>query len=126
MNLRIVFLSRACRPLACSRGWSAIIAMFVCVAAHPAHADDAVWRGQSPIDANSDIRSGGVLAESHAYHRGLAPGASIAPSTPWYGYGFPVRTHRWGWFGAAHYYPTVTWHQGYYGDCVRWAHRRGY
>ena len=44
----------------------------------------------------------------------------------WYGYGFPVSTFRWGWFGAAHYYPTVFWHEGYYGDCCRYSYRRGY
>ena len=44
----------------------------------------------------------------------------------WYGYGFPVETYRWGWFGVEHYYPTVLWHKGYNGDTVRWAYRQGF
>lgn len=77
------------------------------------------------------IRSGGVIEESYIYHRQQpmrAPGAtkSIEPASGWYGYGFPVSTFRWGWFGAAHYYPFVWWHDGYYGDCCRYAYRRGY
>jgi hypothetical protein len=74
-----------------------------------------------------DVRSGGVLAESYAYHHhgSQVPAAASQPG-PWYGYGFPVRTHRWGWFGAGRYYPTVIWHKDYNGDTVRWAYRRGY
>jgi hypothetical protein len=98
----------------------------------------------------AEVRSGGVLEESYAYHRqsmtwpnGEAPsplphstqlmvgtpggrGGRVVPAGGWYGYGFPVRTFRWGWFGARHYYPTVWWHEGYYGDCCRHAYRRGY
>ena len=78
-----------------------------------------------------EIRSGGVLEESYVYLRQqpmqLAGAArSVEPAGGWYGYGFPVSTFRWGWFGAAHYYPTVFWHDGYYGDCCRHAYRRGY
>src|SRR5262245_16117307 len=59
-----------------------------------------------------EIRSGGVIEESYVYHRqqsARVTGAarSIEPASGWYGYGFPVSTFRWGWFGAAHYYPTV-------------------
>jgi hypothetical protein len=78
-----------------------------------------------------EFRSGGVLEESYVYHR--QPPARMAgaarsaePAGGWYGYGFPVSTFRWGWFGAAHYYPTVFWHHGYYGDCCRYGYRRGY
>jgi hypothetical protein len=78
-----------------------------------------------------DIRWGGVLDESHQYHRqaallGTADPHCVAPSTGWYGYGFPVRSFRWGWFGADRYYPRVVWHKGYYGDGRRWAYRCGY
>ena len=78
-----------------------------------------------------DIRSGGVIEEPYAYHRQqparLAGSAkSVEPAGGWYGYGFPASTFRWGWFGAAHYYPTVFWHEGYYGDCCRYGYRRGY
>jgi hypothetical protein len=77
------------------------------------------------------IRSGGVIEESYVYHRqpptrALGAMKSIEPASGWYGYGFPVSTFRWGWFGAAHYYPFVWWHDGYYGDCCRYAYRRGY
>jgi hypothetical protein len=79
----------------------------------------------------SAIRSGGVIEESYVYHRqqparALGATKSVEPAGGWYGYGFPVSTFRWGWFGAAHYYPFVWWHDGYYGDCCRYAYRRGY
>ena len=92
--------------------------------APPANAD--------PIDA----RAGGVLQESFQYHRqgygathmvgSYSPHATNSPARGWYGYGFPVQTYRWGWFGAGRYYPRVVWHRGYYDDCCRWAHRHGY
>jgi hypothetical protein len=82
-----------------------------------------------------DMRGGGALQEFQ-YHRtgygGLhplgshAPHPTIAPPGGWYGYGFPVQTYRWGWFGASRYYPRVVWHRGYYDDCCRWAYRHGY
>jgi hypothetical protein len=83
-----------------------------------------------------DARSGGVMQESFQYHRQgygdtrwngpHAPHSNVAPAGGWYGYGFPVQTHRWGWFGAGRYYPRVVWHRGYYDDCCRWAYRPGY
>jgi hypothetical protein len=84
-----------------------------------------------PLPRGQEVRSGGVLEESYVYHRqppmqmASAP-RSVEPAGGWYGYGFPVSTFRWGWFGAAHYYPTVFWHDGYYGDCCRYGYRRGY
>jgi hypothetical protein len=95
----------------------------------PAKGQDANWVGGAPVDAHVDVREGGVLPYGFAYHRQVPPAAAnptISPQQGWYGYGFPVRTQRWGWFGASHYYPTVLWHRDYYGDCVRWAYRRGY
>jgi hypothetical protein len=86
--------------------------------------------------APTDIRSGGVLQESFQYHRQgygdtrwtgpHAPHSNFARAGGWYGYGFPVQTYRWGWFGAGRYYPRVVWHRGYYDDCCRWAYRQGY
>jgi hypothetical protein len=83
------------------------------------------------LPLRQEVRSGGVIEESYLYHRqppmrisGAA--RSVEPAGGWYGYGFPVSTFRWGWFGAAHYYPTVFWHDGYYGDCCRYGYRRGY
>jgi hypothetical protein len=75
-----------------------------------------------------DVRSGGVLKESYYYHRQQPVRGGLAgqPAGGWYGYGFPVSTFRWGWFGAEHYYPRVFWHEGYYGDCCRYSYRRGY
>jgi hypothetical protein len=97
----------------------------------------ATCRAQETADAPPQpplrpaIRSGGVIAESYVYHRqqptrALGTTKSIEPAGGWYGYGFPVSTFRWGWFGAAHYYPFVWWHDGYYGDCCRYAYRHGY
>ena len=81
-----------------------------------------------PAPRGAVIRSGGVVEESFVYHRQQPATAtrSIEPAGGWYGYGFPVSTFRWGWFGAAHYYPTVFWHDGYYGECCRYGYRRGY
>jgi len=83
------------------------------------------------LPMRTEIRSAGVLEESRAYHRQPAMPAgsqvrTITPSNGCYRYGFPVQTFRWGWFGAAHYYPRVMWHDGYYGDCCRYAYRCGY
>jgi hypothetical protein len=88
--------------------------------------------GAVPIDA----RAGGVLQESFQYHRQgygatnlvspYGPHSTNSPAGGWYGYGFPVQTYRWGWFGAGRYYPRVVWHRGYYDDCCRWAYRQGY
>jgi hypothetical protein len=84
--------------------------------------------GPSPAQSGPlvDTRCGGVLEASYQYqHGGPAPGL-ISPATGWYHYGFPVETYRWGWFGAEHYYPTVWWAHGYYGDCCRYGYRCGY
>ncbi len=88
-------------------------------------------RGGGPVYSASsqpDVRSGGVLEESYYYHRQQPPRCALAvqPSGGWYGYGFPVSTFRWGWFGAEHYYPRVFWHEGYYGECCRYSYRHGY
>src|SRR5690242_13665121 len=96
----------------------------VCMAAKDADPPPAYQR-------QPDVRSGGVLEESYRYHRAqptcpVGASRTIEPAGGWYGYGFPVQTFRWGWFGAAHYYPYVWWHDGYYGDCCRYAYRRGY
>ena len=67
---------------------------------HAADGGDA----PSQMPLHSEIRSGGVLAESYVYHR-QSPGQmtcvarSVEPAGGWYGYGFPVSTFRWGWFG---------------------------
>lgn len=102
------------------------------------HADaDSIDPLDAPVEnPATDVRAGGVLSESFRYHRpgfdephslgSIAPHATIAPADGWYGYGFPVKTYRWGWFGAGRYYPRVVWHRGYYGDCCRWAYRHGY
>ncbi len=94
--------------------------------------------GQAPVSAEPtlhepqvDVRNGGVLEESYAYHHQATPQQSqrpgpYPPKGGWYGYGFPVSTYRWGWFGAERYYPRVGWRSDYHGDCVRWAYRYGY
>lgn len=78
-----------------------------------------------------DIRNGGVLDASYGYHRQAQANQSVRPGPyppagGWYGYGFPVTTYRWGWFGAERYYPRVGWRNDYNGDCIRWAYRYGY
>jgi hypothetical protein len=98
----------------------------------------AVALAQSPVateptlyDPQVDVRNGGVIEESFSYHQlgharnSTRPGP-YPPPGGWYGYGFPVTTYRWGWFGAERYYPRVTWHKGTNGDCMRWAYRYGY
>jgi hypothetical protein len=89
-------------------------------------ADVRLNAGLTPVAPLVDTRAGGVLAESYDYQRGGQATGLISPAAGSYHYGFPVSTYRWGWFGAEHYYPTVLWHQGYYGDCCRWGYRIGY
>jgi hypothetical protein len=72
----------------------------------------------------TDIRRGGVIDQSYRYHQRIEPTSARAGG--WYGWGFPVETYSWGWFGVEHYYPTVLWHYGYNGESVRWAYRQGY
>jgi hypothetical protein len=77
------------------------------------------------------IRSGGILNESFDYHhpqpmRSAIELGGIPHATGWYNYGFPMRSYRWGYFGAERHYPRVMWHQGYYGDKVRTAYRYAY
>lgn len=51
----------------------------------------------------------------------------IPQATGWHSYGFPMRTFRYGWFGAERScYPPVMWHQGYYGDEIRTAYWQSY
>ncbi len=87
--------------------------------------------GPTLYDPQVDVRNGGVLDESYGYHRQAQANQSVRPGPyppkgGWYGYGFPVSTYRWGWFGAEHYYPRVGWRNDYNGDDVRFAYRYGY
>lgn len=87
--------------------------------------------GPTLYEPQVDIRNGGVLDASYGYHRQAQANQSARPGPyppqgGWYGYGFPVSTYRWGWFGAEHYYPRVGWRNDYNHDCVRWAYRYGY
>ena len=87
----------------------AITALSVCAcAAELKGIHDISQRPNAPVVSGS---SGGVLAESYHYHRqGEAHGRqahpTIAPEAGWYGYGFPVQTYRWGWFGAERVLPA--------------------
>lgn len=87
--------------------------------------------GPTLYEPQVDVRNGGVLDDSYSYHRqaqamqSARPGP-YPPKEGWYGYGFPVTTYRWGWFGAERYYPRVGCHSGYNGDRMRWAYRYGY
>jgi hypothetical protein len=105
--------------------WAAALAGVIAMG-ESARANDAA-NGPVPNSPPAGDRRGGVLEESYVYRRqSPTANAAASPVGPWHGYGFPVRTYRWGWFGAAHYYPTVLWHRGYYGDQCRWAYRQGY
>ena len=75
--------------------------------------------------ADPDMRAGGVMDVSYNYHT-QGPNAVGRPPSPWYGWGFPVQTYRWGWFGAGRYYPWTYCHKGYYGNCCRYGYRCGY
>ena len=79
-----------------------------------------------PPTPQTDVRYDGVLAESYQYHHSGGSVAGCATSGGWYGYGFPVSSYRWGWFGAERYYPRVVWHNDNQGHCVRWSYRQGY
>ncbi len=84
----------------------------------------AIGATASAAGPTSRARPETVLDQSHRYHRRVEPTSARAGG--WYGYGFPVETYRWGWFGVEHYYPTVLWHKGYNGDTLRWAYRQGF
>ncbi len=106
-----------------------VVTALVAAASLAAHAADGLWIGP-PSAPQRDRRTDGVIAQSYGYHRQLAatPQVGLSPAQPgaWYGYGFPVQTYRWGWFGAGHYDPITLWHKGYYGDECRWGYRCGY
>ena len=96
---------------------------------------------QQPMSqsASDDMRSGGLVAHSYEYHRQHLTKADLQPmrsqielggipqANGWYNYGFPMKSYRYGWFGAERpFYPHVMWHQGYYGDKTRTEYRRAY
>lgn len=82
--------------------------------------------GQMADSPHTDMRWGGALEKSFQYHRQGPNGNLISPATGWNHYGFPVASYRWGWFGAARYYPRTMWHEGFYSDKCRWAYRCGF
>jgi hypothetical protein len=108
-----------------------LFAFATALAVHTAHGKELSESKDDLEVAHAEPAPPGVLDDSYRYHRlgelpGKTPHPTIAPTGGWYGYGFPVQSHRWGWFGAEHYYPRVVWHRGYYGDRYRWCYRRGY
>jgi hypothetical protein len=114
------------------------IAIILCVVLATALASQTACGKELPepevaIEAANPEPPRSVLEDSYSYHRlGTLPGNAPHPATSparvggWYRYGFAQKSHRWGWFGAEHYYPRVLWHCGYYGDHCRWCYRRGY
>ena len=100
------------------------------IAACPSVFGAGGWHAYNPAPAprapEPDLRTGGVLDVSYNYHTQGPQSGVAGPPSPWYGWGFPVETYRWGWFGTAHYYPRVFWHEGYYRDCCRHGYRCGY
>jgi hypothetical protein len=116
-----------------SRMLSALALVCICAAFARAYEPEFVMTDAPPGEyvAHEDIRNGGVLAEGTTYHRTQyypvpSPQPCIMPANGAYGWGFPVTTYRWGWFGAEHYWPRVFWFKGYYNDCVRCGYRQGY
>jgi hypothetical protein len=80
--------------------------------------------------AAESFRSGGRVAESYEYHlrqvgvplqpmHSAIEHGGIPQANGWYNYGFPMRSYRYGWFGAERQPPRVYWHRGYYGDKTR-------
>jgi len=108
--------------LALALGWSTMAPAQTC--------DPSILGGpvadETMINPHIDVRSGGVLAESYAYHHQGSLPYTIMPPGGAYRWGFPVSSYRWGWFGAERYYPRVAWRYDYHGDCIRWAYRYGY
>lgn len=105
--------------------WIAILVVLA-VGWRPAHGQEAAAVQLAPYAAQEEPRWGGVLEESYQYHRQAQPATAGRTGATPYRYGFPVSSFRWGWFGAARYYPTVFWHRGYNGDDCRYAYRCGY
>lgn len=107
-----------------SAAWIAVVLM--ALSWRTAHAQEPGAVQMAPFSAQEDLRWGGAIEESYQYHR-QSPTAAQGPTaaTP-YRWGFPVESYRWGWFGAARYYPTVFWHRGYNGVDCRYAYRCGY
>ena len=87
--------------------------------------------------AAESFRSGGKVEESYNYHlqqsrvsmqpmRSAIELGGIPQANGWYNYGFPMRSYRYGWFGAERQPPRVMWHHGYYGDKTRAEYRNYY
>jgi hypothetical protein len=107
------------------------IVLVTCALSAAARADEPYFAGWGANVPKADIRAGGVIDVSYNYHQqptsgNGAVGHELMSPSPWYGWGFPVQTYRWGWFGAQHYYPRVFCHEGYHGDYCRFAYRCGY
>jgi hypothetical protein len=114
------------RDLLCIAAGAFVVCGFLRATAYSQELDTEHVRTSAAVE----LRSGGVLEESFVYHRqpvqaGNTMSGAIAPAGDWYGYGFPVKTFRWGWFGAGRY-PHGGWYHGYYGDCCHRSYRRGY
>jgi len=100
--------------------------LFAAICASATRAEPLLPAEAPPYNPRANVHWGGALERSFAYHRhGGQPTPSSIVTAP-YRYGFPVSSHRWGWFGASRYYPTVIWHRGFNGDHKRWAYRHGY
>jgi hypothetical protein len=123
-----------CNPVCCDlRAIAAVLffAIAAALAASSVQGKELSKATAAPEVAHPEPPPQSVLEDSYRYHHfgelpGTTPHPTIAPTLGWYRYGFPVQSHRWGWFGAEHYYPRVVWHRGYYGDRCRWCYRRGY
>jgi len=86
----------------------------------------------TPPQSNSaeTVRSGGRIEHSYEYHlrkvgvplqpmQSAIERGGIPQANGWYNYGFPMRSYRYGWFGAERQPPRVYTHRGYYGDKMR-------
>ena len=69
--------------------------------------------------APEDVRFGGTIERSYNYHRQHLTSADMQPmrsqielggipqANGWYNYGFPMRSYRYGWFGAERPHPSA-------------------
>lgn len=49
-----------------------------------------------------------------------------APYGPYVNHAHVAPPFQWGWFGAEHFYPRVSWGRDYNGDVLRWSKQRRY
>lgn len=67
-----------------------------------------------------------MAASAEAQLIGSSGPSYAAPYAGQINHAHTAPSYRWGWFGAEHFYPSVQWHRGYYGNKLRWSKQRRY